>query len=305
MRFSASLQRKTFMFVVAAFLMIATCLSAAVADDTTASPSKDESAPDISPPTKDDLADKRVVFCKSALAQYTVLVGDRQDAAKVSEPCLRWSNPLGTVKDGILAVYTFGGGRPVAVGQFFHNRATGATSNWINEFAIVASDNVRLMRSGRLYWQPSEYVCKFADVPDAPVPSTKAPLRLTQMRKIAADFSVIDHFGWDDATITTHTLRLMPQPVYRYSEQDKILDGGMFVFALGTDPECNLFIEAYQDEKGSRFRYALAPMSVYQLEARYKDKEVWSIERRKFVGPKCTKYYARMYDPAPDEVRPD
>ena len=68
-----------------------------------------------------------------------------------------------------------------------------------------------------------------------------------------------------ESKITTHNLRLMPQPVYRYSEPDKILDGGLFVFALGTDPECNLLLEAYEDEKGARFRYALAPMSLTSL----------------------------------------
>jgi hypothetical protein len=276
-------------------------VSPACGEDTPAARPKEENAPDITPPTREDLADKRIIFCKAALAQYTVLVGDRKDPARVSDPCLRWSNPVGAVEHGVLAVFTFDGGRPVAVGQFFHNRP----DTWINEFAIIASDRVRIMRSGRPFWNPSEYVCRFTDVPDSPVPSAKANFRLTQMRKIAADFSVVDHFGWEESKITTHTLRLMPQPVYRYSEAGKILDGGLFVFALGTDPECNLLLEAYQDDKGSRYRYALAPMSVYQLEARYKDKDVWGIERRIVVGAGCKKYYARAYDPLPGEVMPE
>lgn len=298
MRPSATIRHELTLFIA---VVVFTPLAPAVGDDRASSTLQQETAPDISPPTKEDLADKRIIFSKSALAQYTVLVGDRPEPAKVSDPCLRWSNPVGAVRDGILAVYTFDGGRPVAVGQFFHNRP----STWIHEFAIIASDNVRIMRSGRLFWQPSEYVCRFTDVPDSPVPAAKASLRLTQMRKIAADFSVIDHFGWEDSAITIHNLRLMPQPVYRYSETDKILDGGLFVFALGTDPECNLLLEAYQDDKGARYRYALAPMSVYQLEVRYKNNDVWGIERRKVVGASCKKFYARVYDPAPGEIVPE
>jgi hypothetical protein len=74
-------------------------------------------------------------------------------------------------------------------------------------------------------------------VPDSPVPAAKAPLRLVQMRNIAADFSAIVHFGFTDPEITPHNLRLLTQPAYRYSEAEKILDGGMFIFAIGTDPD--------------------------------------------------------------------
>ncbi len=178
--------------------------------------------PDIAPPTKEDLADQRMVFMKAALAHYSVQLGDGKDTAKVSDPCLRWSNPLSGEKDGVLAVFAVNGGRPAAIGQFFHN----SPKNWVNEFAVIADRDATILRSDRLYWKPSEYICKFADLPDSPVPAAKPALRLTQMRKIAADFSVIDHFGWEASEITRQNLRLLTQPVYRYAEEGKILDGG-------------------------------------------------------------------------------
>jgi hypothetical protein len=257
--------------------------------------------PDIAPPTKEDLADQRMVFMKTALAHYTVQLGDGKDPAKVSDPCLRWSNPLSGENDGVLAVFAVNGGRPAAIGQFFHN----SPKKWVNEFAVIADRDATILRSDRLYWKPSEYICKFADLPDSPIPASKPVLRLTQMRKIAADFSVIDHFGWEESEITRQNLRLLTQPVYRYAEDGKILDGGVFVYAVGTDPECTLLLEAYQDDKGSRYRYALAPMSIYQLEARYKDTPVWEIERRIICGGNCRKYYASMYGATPGESVPD
>jgi hypothetical protein len=254
--------------------------------------------PDIAPPTANELRDKRVLFMKSALARYTVQVGDRKEPATVGDPCLRWTNPISGSADGILGVYAHNGGRPAAIGQFFLNGG----KKWVNEFTIIPESDVTILRSGQLFWSPSEYVCKLTDLPRSPLPAAKAALRLAQMRAIAAEFSVIDSFG---ATATKQTLRLLPQPVYRYSEKGKILDGAVFIFALGTDPECCLLVEASQDNDSSRYRYAIAPMSIYQLEARYKDTPVWAIERREPVGVRSRVYYAGRYTPEPGEVLPE
>jgi hypothetical protein len=254
--------------------------------------------PDIAPPTAKELADKRMVFMKTALARYTIQVGERKEPAKVGDPCLRWTNPLGTAVDGVIAVYAHNGGRPAAIGQFFRQGRT----RWVNEFTIIPDSDVTILRSGRLFWKPSEYVCKFTDLPRSPLPAAKPALRLAQMRAIAADFSVIDYFGPKE---TKHDLRLLPQPLYRYAEKGTILDGALFVFVVATDPECCLLLEAYRDDRGSRYRYAVAPMSIYQLEARYKDDRVWSIERRGAVGADCRSYYAGTYIPEPGEALPE
>jgi hypothetical protein len=258
-----------------------------------------EKPPKIAPPTAEELANERMKFMKTALARYTVHVGERKEPAKVADPCLRWTNPLGTAVDGVIAVYAHKGGRPTALGQFFRQGRT----RWVNEFTIIPESEVTIRRSGRLFWKPSEYVCKFTDLPRSPLPAAKPVLRLAQMRTIAADFSVIDYFG---PKATKQDLRLLRQPLYRYSEEkEKILDGALFVFVVATDPECCLLLEAYRDDKGSRYRYAVAPMSIYQLEVRYKDHPVWSIERRSAVGANCRSYYAGTYTPEAGEALPE
>jgi hypothetical protein len=234
-------------------------------------------------------------FMKTALARFTVHVGERKEPATVGDPCLRWTNPLGTAVDGVIAVYAHRGGRPDALGQFFRQGRT----RWVNEFTIIPESEVTIKRSGRLFWKPAEYVCKFTDLPRSPRPAGKPALRLAQMRAIAADFSVTDYFKG-----TKQDLRLLPQPLYRYSEKGKILDGALFVFVVATDPECCLLVEAYQDEEGSRYRYAVAPMSIYQLEVRYKDALVWSLEQRDAAGAGCRSYYAGTYTPEPGEALP-
>lgn len=260
---------------------------------------REEEVPGLAPPTKEELTSKRMVFMKTALGSYTVQVGNRPEPAKVADPCLRFTNPLTDVTDGVIAVYAFDGGRPAVLAQFFRN----GPKSWVNEFAVIADGDVTIMRSGRPFWKPSEYICKFTDLPDSPIPAAKPLLRLGQMRNIAADFSVIDHFGGQE--ITKHNLRLLTQPVYRYSEEGKIIDGCLFEFALGTNPECSLLLEAYRDDKGSRYRFALSPVTIYELEARYKDTVVWTIERRIVFCEPCRGYYACGYRPAPGETVPE
>jgi len=244
--------------------------------------------PTIAPPTEKELADERMQFMKKALGRYTIQVGEQKEPATVGDPCLRWTNPINGAPDGVVAVYAYKGGRPAALGQLFLG------TEWVNEFTIIAESDVTIKRSGRLFWKPLEYVCKFADLPHSPTPADKPVLRSAQMRAIAGDFSAISHFRGDE-----HNLRLLPQPIYRYSEKGKILDGALFVYVLGTDPDCGLLLEAYQDGKDSRYRYALAPITVFKLEVRYKDREVWSVE-----GIHNRAILSTRYIPEPSETIP-
>jgi hypothetical protein len=288
--------RSRLLLLLVLTLALCSAVPALFADDPTAG-KKGEKPPGIAPPTAEELANERMKFMKTALARFTVHVGEHKEPAEVGDPCLRWTNPLGTAVDGVLAVYAHKGGRPAAIGQFFRQGRT----RWVNEFTIIPGSDVAIKRSGRLFWKPSEYVCRFTDLPRSPQPADKPAPRLAQMRAIAADFSVTDYFG---PKATKQDLRLLRQPLYRYSEEGKILDGALFVFVVATDPECCLLVEAYRDGMGSRYRYAVAPMSVYQLEARYKNNLVWSIEQRDAVGDNCRSYYAGTYTPEPGEALP-
>src|SRR5579872_831414 len=260
------------------FIAIAGCsLSPSLSGDDKPPDKRGENVTDAGLPPENDLTNRRIAFAKQGLARFTIKVGDRKEEAKASDPCLRWSYPGSRTKDGdgIIAVYAFNGGRPAVIAEFYK---IGGVGEWCNEFAIIAPSDVTIMREGRPFWKPSDYICKFTDVPDAPAPAAKPALRLSQMRKIAEDFSVIVHDGWQEAEISKHSLRLLPQPVYRYSEEGTILDGGLFVLTMEPHPQCLLLIEANENEKGMQYRYALAPMSYSQLDASHKDKPVWTIE---------------------------
>ena len=47
-------------------------------------------------------------------------------------------------------------------------------------------------------------------------------------------------------------MRLLAQPIYRYENtKGDLIDGGLFVFVLGTDPEAFLLIEARRPQSGA------------------------------------------------------
>src|SRR5580698_7527300 len=117
---------------------------------------KTEKQPDISAPSEKELADKRIVFLKSALNRFSIRVGDRKEESKVGDPCLRWTNSVGEgdTAQGIVAVYALNKGRPDALAKFFSI----GPRKWVTEFAIIAEKDVAIMRSGSEFWKPSEYV---------------------------------------------------------------------------------------------------------------------------------------------------
>jgi hypothetical protein len=70
----------------------------------------------------------------------------------------------------------------------------------------------------------------------------------------------------------------MPQPGYRYkSEDDNILDGTIFIFAQGTDPEAILLLESRRTNAGNQWQFVLARQTGHQMNGFYKQENVWNV----------------------------
>ncbi len=97
----------------------------------------------------------------------------------------------------------------------------------------------------------------FAQVIDAPKPATDARSRLNQMRQIAKQNFSAD---LDPGTGQQEVLRLIFTPIYRYEEMPEgVIDGAIFSFAQGTDPEVLLMLEARSSGSEDAWFYAMAP----------------------------------------------
>jgi hypothetical protein len=73
---------------------------------------------------------------------------------------------------------------------------------------------------------------------------------------------------------------LLSQPIHRFAaDKAGIVDGALFAFAEGTDPEALLLLEAVRGEGQSlAWRYTLARLTSRPLEADLDEGRVWSAE---------------------------
>lgn len=218
---------------------------------------------------------------QSSGESYAVTVGEKKTAKFRKDPVLRFTNPVSGVVDGGLFVWLDEFECPVAIAQIFIIPKT--EKLWLHEFQSLTTESLNFVYEGRTVWAPKSAGVKFESIPKVNEPSNKVPARLTQMRQIASRFSVKDDFEGAKAD----ELRLLPQPLVRYSNE-KVLDGGLFVYAHGTDPELLLLIEAQKPPKGNddrpqttvEWRVALAPMTAYAMTAKLDNRDFWSVEWR-------------------------
>lgn len=244
-------------------------------------------------------AERRMEYMRQAVQRFAVTIKDQPDSKiePQKELILRWSNPTTNVKDGSLGVFTHEGRPVVFVELQLHNART-----MINEFARLtpARVEVRSAHDEVLVWSPGEeHWSDFEPLPDGPQPADREPLRLIQMKRLAEGFRVVDHFGSKEIVI--QDLRLMATPAYRYGGMEDVIDGAVFVFAQGTNPEAILTIEAYRDGDETGWRYAFTPSTIYELDVYVGEKVVWNKPRYMNFGTTRGPYYAFPYRRHPDD----
>ena len=72
----------------------------------------------------------------------------------------------------------------------------------------------------------------------------------------------------------------MSRPLYRYEKSDgDVVDGAVFCFAMGTDPEVILLIEAVVTAGETQWEYAFARRTSGELQGQLDGDTVWTAER--------------------------
>ena len=193
------------------------------------------------------------------------------------ESLFHWGNPARNGEDGAIFVWTLDG-RPEVIASVFTYRFKD-TIRRKHEYHSLAFGPLTAEYQGQRVWAPTSAGVNFQPVPDAPEPAANLRLRLTQMKALARDFSA----RMVDAEGQKSDLRLIAQPLMRYEPKSKeVIDGALFSFSLGTDPEVLLLLEARTGQgrtaKDAVWQYAFARFHYVSLTAFYKNQEVWHVE---------------------------
>lgn len=189
----------------------------------------------------------------------------------VTDPVLRYGDPTRANKDGSMWVWG-PKGRPRTVLELYRNLA----GDWVYVFNWLSGSELTAARDGDVWWTPTAPTVVFEGL-EGSRPADSESLRTTQMRAIARRIDA--HEFWDPNN-SRYELRLLSTPVHRYDDPDGgIIDGAVFVFANGTNPEVVLLLEAYEEEGQRQWQYGLARLGHAEMHVELDDVEVWTVPR--------------------------
>lgn len=214
------------------------------------------------------------------------------------QPLLRWSNPTAGSVHGEVFLWTVNE-RPAAIASIY--RWYHPYKDSTVEFVSVSEQRLMASDEEKQQWHTKTPGIDFSTL-EAPAPAAGAGGRLVQMRTIARRFKaeLADKRGGDEVA---RELRMLNQPAYRYAAPGaKIVDGALFAFVEGTDPEAWLLLEAIETDGVRSWRYALARMNIDGLTIRLDDHPVQSWPGLREAWSDRTQPYVMFnFDPRPLE----
>ncbi len=208
-------------------------------------------------------------WASTIAGQIEIRVTGQPHPCKLKEgSLLHWSNPIAGEVFGDCYLWT-SEMRPVAfmsVYAFFSPQSNRrVTLQSISEQPLTAT------HQGKIIWTPVASGLEWLTLVNLPRPERSGPVRQRQMKLVAATFSA--EIAEAVKPEAMRGLRLLSQPLYRYEGDGKI-DGALFGFVDGTDPEVLLLIECY-GEGESRFRVAAIRQNHRRLVVKRESDTVW------------------------------
>ncbi len=210
------------------------------------------------------------------------------------DPVLRFTNTVGSSRDGAVFLWLGENGRPAVAAQVALRR----DDVWYQEFSSLSEQSLTASHHQRP-WTPRRGGIEFKTLSGAPRPGETPETRMRQMRALAAEFTVEDHFRgrvWQP-------LRPLSKQFARYGKPGTdVIDGALFGFVLTTDPEALLLIESNRGSEAAEWRFAFAPMTQYAVRASWRGQEVWNLPRRTTQGMAADPgepFYVTIIEPEP------
>ena len=256
--------------IVWGLAFLAASISAAQAPTPPGEPPKRAAAVDAEAARK-----QRLAFLSRTFATYSLAAPGRGEPPldRSKEPVLRYSNPVrASFSDGAVFLW-LADDRPLAAAAFSIRKA----GRIGREFSSLATEPLICRGEAGEIWTPKSASLAEQTLSGVPSPAASEKLRTAQMRQLARRFRIVSR----EIESTSRTeLRLLSQPVYRYSaEKAGVIDGALFAFVEANDPEALLLLEAVHGGGESPvWRYTLARFTSRPLEADWDDRRIWTVE---------------------------
>lgn len=220
-----------------------------------------------SPPTLSDLID-------STLPEFALFGGPQLDEPLEIAARLRWDNNSRGSENGLTAVYVRHG-RPEAVVCVYP-----WSGRLVHDFSSLSRGRVTGRLAGETFWETNRPGAEFRRVPDSEAPAESRAARLRQMKDLVRTRFEGTLVGWKPDDSDRQELRLLPRPLYRYDASiEGAVDGAVFAYAMGVDPELLLLLEAVSDGEGARWEYAFVRRTSGELQGRLDRTVVWTAAR--------------------------
>lgn len=200
------------------------------------------------------------------------------------KPLLRYSDPtrdIDVAAANVLldaTVWRLGTqGRPTALVTIELYQTPGKPRGVGFEFLSLSKAKFSLKhKTENIRWNPSGSALDLKELPDAPKPASSAAARLVQMRQLTKRFEAKERYR--NASIKC---RLLTQPIDRYhSDAEKIVDGAIFAYANGTNPELGVVLET----DGKRWRYGVLRFSSAESSVALDGRQVTAYEEQVDFG---------------------
>lgn len=194
-------------------------------------------------------------------------------ARLINRPVLAYRDDTRKQHDSTLWIFGTDG-RPSAMISIENYPQRPKSEEWLFEVASLSAGLISVERSPELKWQSRQPGLMFRELADAPAPAEKPSARLAQMRQLRLRFAAHEREGTNGRV----ELQALSAPLYRYQDEKLgIVDGAMFAFANGTNPEVLWIIEAYH-KPGTEpcWQFALAQMTGAEVFMALDGKEIWT-----------------------------
>ena len=217
-----------------------------------------------------------------AQATKVSLIGADRKPELVNSPVFRYDDQPRHFIDATMWVWTYRG-RPVAFEKIEAMRQNEPA--WGYCFTSVAEGLIEAEWAAGRRFRATAPGVEFRLFADAPEVSSRGADRKLQARKLVRDFAA--RILLDDQANTTEAMRLLPTPIYEYSDPDsKLFQGAVFGFATsGTNPDLLIVIEPRDRDGQHRWHYAIARMTCGGVNLKYRDQTVWTVD---FLPPRPT-----------------